>query len=306
MRKKTIVSLFSGAGGLDYGLTTAGHEIIWATDIVGDSCETHSRNIRGPVVKADIKNIDITQIPASDVITGGFPCQGFSIANKLRNTGDSRNELYKEMLRIVRGKNPKWFIAENVSGILSLGEGKVMEMILSDFTNSGYRVIYKLVNMADFGVPQIRKRVIILGTRSDLPESSTLLHPNQTHAKTPSLFHEAWKSSGQAMKEFSDQIVANDIQSKYKMVERNFTGHRKTDPSKPAPTILARGNGKGGVNATPHPLESRRMSVMESAYIQSFPITYVFCGSMTSQYRQIGNAVPPLYGAALGQELLNK
>jgi DNA (cytosine-5)-methyltransferase 1 len=129
MRKKTIVSLFSGAGGLDYGLTTAGHEIIWATDIDGDSCETHSRNIRGPVVKADIKNIDITQIPASDVITGGFPCQGFSIANKLRNTGDSRNELYKEMLRIVRGKNPKWFIAENVSGILSLGEGKVMEMI---------------------------------------------------------------------------------------------------------------------------------------------------------------------------------
>ena len=306
MRKKTIVSLFSGAGGLDYGLTTAGHEIIWATDIDGDSCETHRRNIGGPIVKADIKDIDITQIPAADVITGGFPCQGFSIANKLRNTSDSRNELYKEMLRIVRGKNPKWFIAENVSGILSLGEGKVMEMILSDFTSSGYRVVYKLVNMADFGVPQIRKRVIILGTRSDLPESSTLNHPIPTHAKTPSLFHQAWKSSGQAMKEFSDQIVANDIQSKYKMVERDFTGHRKADPNKPAPTILARGNGKGGVNATPHPLEPRRMSVMESAYIQSFPTTYVFCGSMTSQYRQIGNAVPPLYGAALGQELLNK
>jgi DNA (cytosine-5)-methyltransferase 1 len=108
------------------------------------------------------------------------------------------------------------------------------------------------------------------------------------------------------MNEFSDQVVVNDIQSKYKMVERDFTGHRKADPSKPAPTILARGNGKGGVNATPHPLEPRRMSVMESAYIQSFPTTYVFCGSMTSQYRQIGNAIPPLYGAALGQELLNK
>jgi len=303
MSSKRIVSLFAGAGGIDLGLIRAGHDVIWANDFDADSCDTHKSNLGDHVHCSDIKEVPSSSIPNSDVIVGGFPCQGFSVANKFRSVGDKRNELYEEMLRIIKDKQPKWFIAENVSGILSLGSGEVFRMILEDFESAGYRVIYRLENMADFGVPQKRKRVIILGTRKDLPTSLDLRHPEPTHSSKPTLYLEKWVSIGEALTDFAKFTVPHDVGSKYKFVERNFTGHRRSDPDQPSPTILARGNGKGGVNATPHPFEERRLSVMESAYIQSFPPDYVFKGSMTSQYRQIGNAIPPTYGELIGSEL---
>jgi len=298
-----IVSLFAGAGGIDLGLVRAGHKIILANDFDPDSCDTYRNNLGDHVICSDIRNLDSHSIPTSDVVVGGFPCQGFSVANKFRDVEDSRNDLYIEMLRVIQDKQPSWFIAENVSGILSLGGGDVFKMILSDFTHSGYRVIFRLENMADFGVPQKRKRVVILGTRSDLPEAKNLNHPNPTHSKSESLFLKPWVTMGEALNEFSNFNVPHDVGSQYKFVERNFTGHRRSNPNQPSPTILARGNGKGGVNATPHPFEERRLSVMESAYIQGFPSTYKFSGSMTSQYRQIGNAIPPPYGELIGIEL---
>jgi len=130
-----------------------------------------------------------------------------------------------------------------------------------------------------------------------------LSHPTQTHSKISKDSLMPWVTMGNALYEFAKYDVPQDVGSKYKFVERNFTGHRRTDPDQPSPTILARGNGKGGVNATPHPYEDRRLSVMESAFIQSFPPTYVFKGSMTSQYRQIGNAIPPIYGELIGIQL---
>jgi len=302
-KPKTVVSLFAGAGGLDLGLKQAGLDIIWANDFDQDSCDTYRLNVDERIVCGDISKIPSSDIPSADIIAGGFPCQGFSVANKFRSTEDNRNQLYLEMLRIIKDKQPKWFIAENVKGILSLDKGKVFEMILQDFKEAGYHVEYQLVNMADFGVPQMRKRVLILGTRSDLPDSMHLHHPEPTHSENPTSGMQKWVTAGEAMTDFKKYIVPHDLQSGYKFVERNFTGHRKTNPDKPAPTILARGNGKGGNNATPHPLENRRMSVMESAYIQSFPPEFKFQGKMTSQYRQIGNAVPVLYGKHLGEKL---
>ncbi len=302
-KPKTVASLFAGAGGLDLGLKQAGLEIIWANDFDQDSCDTYKMNVDERIVCGDISNIASEDIPDADVIAGGFPCQGFSVANKFRNVEDTRNQLYLEMLRIIKDKQPKWFIAENVKGILSLDGGKVFEMILQDFKEAGYHVEYQLVNMADFGVPQMRKRVLMLGTRSDLPISMRLHHPKPTHSEKPALGMQKWITAGEAMTSFKKYVVPHDLQSGYKFVERNFTGHRKTNPDKPAPTVLARGNGKGGNNATPHPLENRRMSVMESAYIQTFPMDFKFQGKMTSQYRQIGNAVPVLYGKHLGEEL---
>lgn len=302
-KPKTVASLFAGAGGLDLGLKQAGLDIVWANDFDKDSCDTYKLNVDERIVCGDISKIASEDIPDVDVIAGGFPCQGFSVANKFRSTEDNRNQLYLEMLRIIKDKQPKWFIAENVKGILSLDGGKVFEMILQDFKEAGYHVEYQLVNMADFGVPQMRKRVLILGTRNDLPESMQLHHPEPTHSEKPSPGMQKWVTAGEAMKDFKNYVVPHDLQSGYKFVERNFTGHRRTNPDKPAPTILARGNGKGGNNATPHPLENRRMSVMESAYIQSFPTDFKFQGKMTSQYRQIGNAVPVLYGKHLGEKL---
>ena len=303
MSSKQVVSLFAGAGGIDLGLIRAGHSIIWANDFDKDSCETYELNLGDHIHCADIKNVSSDVIPDSDLIVGGFPCQGFSVANKFRSVEDKRNELYEEMLRIIKDKQPKWFIAENVSGILSLGGGAVFRMIIEDFEAAGYRVTYRLENMADFGAPQKRKRVLILGTRNDLPASLDLFHPEQTHSKNPTGSLKSWFTMGDALREFAKHDVSHDIGSKYKFVERNFTGHRRSDPDQPSPTILARGNGKGGVNATPHPFEERRLSVMESAFIQTFPPTYVFKGSMTSQYRQIGNAIPPIYGELIGIQL---
>ncbi len=297
-----VVSLFAGAGGLDLGLVKAGHEIVWANDIDKDACETYSKNIGEHIVCADVADIDFDTIPKSDVIVGGFPCQGFSMANLLRKPEDSRNELYKYFYLLVREKQPKYFLAENVRGILSLGKGEVIKQIVSDFAESGYRVKYKLFNLADYGVPQSRVRVIIAGTRIDIPENLSFEFPKPTHSKN------SWVTISEALKDIpepeTNHNLPNHIYSKYRITNRNFTGNRTTDPNKPSPTILARGNGKGGVCAIPHPLNHRRMSVRESAIIQTFPNNFEFFGSMSSMYRQIGNAVPVQFGKYLGEELI--
>lgn len=296
-----IVSLFAGAGGLDLGLIQAGHKIIWANDIDQDSCITYTNNIGNHIQHSDISDVDFADIPNCDVIVGGFPCQGFSLANLRREPEDNRNVLYKHFYQLVNKKQPKYFLAENVRGLLSLGKGEIIKRIISDFENAGYRVKYKVFNTADYGVPQARVRVIIAGTRLDLPENENYQFPKPTIEKKD------WKTIGQALANIPEpdtgHSLQNHIYSKYKVTNRNFTGHRKTDPNKPSPTILARGNGKGGVCAIQHPNNHRRMSVRESAIIQTFPQDFIFKGSMTSMYRQIGNAVPVTFAKALGNEL---
>lgn len=297
-----VVSLFSGAGGLDLGLIGAGHEIIWANDVDVDSCNTYKLNIGNHIIHGDIEQINLSDIPKSDVVIGGFPCQGFSLANLRRSPEDSRNTLYKYFYLLVKQNQPNYFLAENVRGILSLEKGEVIKQIVKDFESAGYRVKYKVFNTANYGVPQSRFRVIISGTRNCLPEQLDFQFPVETHSK------ENWITIGNALKsipepESLNHNIKNHICSKYKVTNRNFTGHRKTDPNKPSPTILARGNGKGGVCAIQHPNNHRRMSVRESALIQTFPIDFEFTGSMTSMYRQIGNAVPVKFALKLGEEL---
>jgi DNA (cytosine-5)-methyltransferase 1 len=297
-----IVSLFSGAGGLDLGLIQSGHKIIWANDIDADSCKTYRLNIGDHIVYGDIAQVKLEEIPDCDVVVGGFPCQGFSMANMLRTSEDDRNKLYKQFYRVIKGKKPDYFIAENVRGILSLDNGNVIKKIVKDFLSAGYRVKYKAFNTADFGVPQTRVRVIITGTRQELPEELDFVFPEPTHDKS------SWVSVADALKEIPEpehqgNQLKNHIYSKYKVTNRNFTGHRKTDPNKPSPTILARGNGKGGVCAIQHPENHRRMSVRESALVQTFPVEFEFIGSMSSMYRQVGNAVPVLFGQHLGNKL---
>lgn len=169
MNNFKIISLFSGAGGMDLGFKEAGFDIIWANDFNSDAVETYRKNIGNHILLGDITKIKSNEIPGEygevDVVIGGFPCQGFSIANKKRSMEDSRNFLYLEMLRIIKDKNPKFFVAENVKGLLSIEKGKVIEMIVRDFEKLGYEVNYRLLNAADYGVPQARERVIIIGNR---------------------------------------------------------------------------------------------------------------------------------------------
>ena len=301
-----IISLFSGAGGLDLGLIQAGNTIIWANDIDKDAVATYRENIGDHIVCDDIKNIDISTLPDADVVVGGFPCQGFSQANRLRTLEDDRNQLYRFFYNTIKIKQPKYFIAENVKGILSLGKGEAIKQIVADFEAAGYITSVNLVNMADYGVPQTRQRVIIIGQRVDLGKELRFIFPQPTHSKTGEL--PKWVSIKEAIDHFPDpdkeNNVLNHVYSAYKVEYRNFTGHRKTDPDKPSPTILARANGKGGVCAIPHYNGKRRLTIRESASVQTFPEDFHFVGTMNSCYRQIGNAVPVLFARKLGDELM--
>jgi DNA (cytosine-5)-methyltransferase 1 len=291
-----VVSLFSGAGGLDLGFIKAGHEVIWANDNFSDAVKTYRNNIGDHIVCEDISKIPSDQIPEHDILIGGFPCQGFSIANLKRGEHDGRNKLYLELLRILFDKQPKFFLAENVKGILSLMKGEIFKRIISDFENAGYRVKHKVLNAANYGVPQKRERVIILGVRNDI--DFDLEHPEPTHYENTDLFNDkkSWVSIGEALKNVpepeEEHNLTNHTYSKFKLKFNGYIGNRAINPTKPAPTVTARGDEKGGVVVLHHPNNHRRMSVRELALVQSFPIDFIFEGNNSSAYRQIGNAVP--------------
>ncbi|MFW0782349.1 DNA cytosine methyltransferase [Rossellomorea marisflavi] len=294
-----IVSLFSGAGGMDLGFIQAGHEVIWANDIYEKAVDTYKQNIGDHIVSVDIKDVSSEDIPECDMVIGGFPCQGFSVANMNRSVEDERNKLYLEMLRVIKSKQPKYFVAENVKGILSLAKGKVKDMIISDFEEAGYKVTCNLVNAADYGVPQLRQRVFFIGVHKELDEP--IQFPEPTHAEPPSnvlLGLKEWVTIGEALKDIPEPEEAPEIPNheytKYKLRFNGYLGHREINSNRPAPTITARGDSKGGVVIIHHPNNHRRLSVREAAIVQSFPLDFVFSGSKTDGYRQIGNAVPPL------------
>lgn len=306
-----IISLFSGAGGLDLGLIQAGHKVIWANDIYKDAVDTYRENIGGYVDDRDISTIPSSEIPDADVVVGGFPCQGFSVANWGRTVGDGRNRLYVEMVRVLSDKQPRFFIAENVKGIVSLGKGEVLKKIIEDFNNAGYRTYWKVLNSADYGVPQKRMRFIMLGIRRDLNEYEEFFPPKVTHqasnAKSKKEGLKNWVNVGEALAHFPEPEEAPDIPnheySKYKLRFNGYLGHRRIDPAEPAPTVTGRGDDKGGVVVLHHPGNHRRMSARELAAVQSFPDDFIFSGTRTSAYRQIANAVPPLLGKAIGEML---
>jgi len=167
---------------------------------------------------------------------------------------------------------------------------------------------YQLFNVANFGVPQSRSWVIIVGTRDDLPSEADFVFPRAAHSRVAADKLRPPVSISVGIRGIPDpdtfpDALPNQNYSRYKVTNRNFTGHRTTEPDNPSPTILARGNGGGGVCAIQHPLNQRRLSVRESAAVQTFPHDFEFLGAMNSQYRQVGNAVPVLFGQVLGVSL---
>lgn len=306
-----VISLFSGCGGLDLGFKNAGFDIVWANDVFEDAAATYRHNIGDHIVVGDISAIPSEKIPECDGIIGGFPCQGFSMANMGRTVDDQRNKLYLEFVRVIGEKRPKFFIAENVKGILTLGKGAVFNKIKSDFADCGYDVFYKLFNAADYGVPQKRQRVILFGLRSDLAkECEVKFPPAPTHSNAAVLPKEllGWVSCGEALEMIPEPDVPNNLPNhqgtKYKLRFNGYLGHREIDPNQPAPTITARGDERGGVVIIHHPKNHRRLTVREAATIQSFPLDFVFSGTNTSGYRQIGNAVPPLFAQRIAESVI--
>jgi DNA (cytosine-5)-methyltransferase 1 len=177
-KKPTCASLFAGAGGMDLGFKKAGFDIVFANDFNEDACKTYSNNIDKHIFCGDVSKIANDDIPKNvDILIGGFPCQGFSIANKNRNMQDERNVLYKEMIRFIEVANPKIFVAENVKGLLSMEGGEIIKIIIEDFKKIGYDVDFQLMNTAYFGVPQFRERVIIIGNKIGVKNK----FPQKTH-----------------------------------------------------------------------------------------------------------------------------
>ncbi|MBU3896898.1 MAG: DNA cytosine methyltransferase [Nanoarchaeota archaeon] len=302
-----IISLFCGAGGMDLGFVKAGHIIVWSNDNDSDSCKTYEKYFKHRPICTNIEKIPSLEIPNADIVIGGFPCQGFSIANPYRHTEDKRNKLYLELLRIIRDKEPKYFVAENVVGLCSAGgyetskdrakkTGKVLKIILKELENAisiGYTVNFKILNSADYGVPQARRRIIILGTRNDIEPK--IIHPNPTHSKDGKDNLPLWKTVKDGLKgipEKTDGDIPNHHGTEHQVKINGHIGNRATKWNEPSPTIVGRGGGTGGPVIIPHPNLKRRMTVREVARLQNFPDDFIFEGSISSQYRQIGNAVP--------------
>lgn len=292
MREFTAVSLFCGAGGLDMGFDRAGFKTIWANDMDANACKTHQNWSKATVVCGDISKVDYAAIPVSDVILGGFPCQGFSLSGP-RKIDDSRNVLYKHYVKLVHQNKPKAFIGENVKGLLTMGEGKIIDAIVADFAECGYDVYCKLLNAKNFGVPQDRERVIIVGFRQDLNVRDFKLP--DTNGQTMTL-REAIGNMPQVKScEVCDAPYSSRYMSRNR--KRGWDDVAYTVPAMAKQVTLWPGSpdmkkldkdlwafGDEGI--------TRRLSWREAAAIQTFPTDLEFSGDLTSIYKQIGNAVP--------------
>jgi DNA (cytosine-5)-methyltransferase 1 len=308
--KLTVSSMFSGCGGLDYAFhkNKNNFEIVYANDFNKDACNTYSSYYKFQPVCCDIK--EINSIPDCDILTGGFPCQGFSIANLYRKEDDKRNDLYKELVRLLKKKMPKYFIFENVKGLLSLGgyettldkknhKGKVFKMIVKDLEECGYTVHTKLFKLKWYGIPQNRERIIFIGIRNDISDKILFDWPTETQTITKTL-----KDAIGDLPLGYDETIQH-IGTKHKVKITGYMGNRKLEWDAVSPTITGRGGGTGGPVINVHPSGERRMTVREYARIQTFPDDFIFSGCVSSMYKQIGNAVPPKFSTILSDIILH-
>lgn len=306
MEKLKVASLFCGCGGTDVGLlgnfdflgkhyASNNMEIVYANDIDDNACRIFEENFGIKTDNRDIRQINSNELPDFDILTGGFPCQSFSIiAQNPKRLGvkDDRGKLFFEMCRILRDKQPKCFIAENVKGLLTANQKSAFPLIMEEFKNSGYDVKHMVLNSANYGVPQKRERVIIVGFRKDLKIDFTF--PNQV-ITDEDLFVPLKKVIENSVDEkyyFSDRAVEGMMKKREKMNKG-----RAQDIEKPCNTVGAH-LAKVSLNSTDPVLmlenRYRRFTPREVARIQSFPEKFELVGSESAQYRALGNAIPPV------------
>lgn len=313
-----VASLFCGCGGSDLGIlggfSYLGHhyprlnfDIVFAVDFDKAAVETYNNNFLHNAICADVADIDFSVLPDVDVLIGGFPCQSFSTVNPTKDTNDERANLYKHIVRFLKTKQPKYFICENVKGLLTLQHGSIISRIVSEFQSVGYKVQYRLMKAVEFGIPQRRERVFIVGIRSDL----------DVQYKYPTSLNTVENAVP-----LSRVIESLDIpEEKYYFSERAVQGMKNAknnmkrglwqDLDKPCLTITSH-LAKTSINSRDpillvRPQEElyRRFTPREAARIQSFPENFILNKSESKSYKQIGNAIPPVLMWYISKSLQN-
>lgn len=304
--KLKVASLFCGCGGTDVGMVggfdfLGKHyesnpvEIVYANDIENSASDIFEKNFDVKVDRRDVREVKADELPDIDILTGGFPCNSFSVvAQNPKRLGvkSDLGKLFFEMCRIIKEKQPACFIAENVKGILSANNGEAFPLIIQEFRNCGYDVFNFLVGAKYYGVPQKRERIIIVGFRKDLCIQDFLLNnPPLTDDNLVPL----------------REVIMDDIPEKYYFSERAVAGMmrvrasmnkgREQDVNLTCNTVGAH-LAKVSLNSTDPVLKIgdryRRFTPREVARIQSFPDSFNLCGADFGQYHALGNAIPPV------------
>ena len=332
-----IIDLFCGCGGLSKGFEMAGFNTVLAIDFWKDAVETFNNNHKNKVaICDDVSKIsndfldDFTKKNKITGIVGGPPCQGYSTVGK-RDINDDRNYLYLQYCRIVEKVKPEFFVLENVKGLLTLNNGKFKEDIVERFTKLGYIVDYKILNSADYGVPQNRNRVFFVGIKNKkfkFPKEKLKKVTTSEAISDLTSYEDKYTTSAQTsyqknMRGNNKQLKNNEFtvhtEKTIDVISKIPDGGKITDLPKEFWEIrkynkaFQRMNSKLQSNTIDtghrnyfHYSENRIPTVRESARIQSFPDNFIFYGSRTSQYKQVGNAVPPLLANAIAIEIMKQ
>lgn len=338
-QKYNVLDLFCGCGGLSLGFEQAGYNVLLGVDIWEDALKTYAYNHKSSkTLCADMSTLQGEDVRKHigdskvDVIIGGPPCQGFSIAGK-RIVDDERNKLYKGFVRMVEYFKPSAFVMENVPNILSIGGGAVKDAIINDFKTLGYTVENKVLIASDYGVPQNRRRAVFIGLKnenfdfdiptvtkktsteealSDLPENSiedggkytadsTSDYQKLMRSNSVGVFnHETTQHNEQTVRIISmvpDGGNYKDLPKEFQETRKVHIAWTRLNSQRPSITIDT------GHRHHFHYKWNRVPTVRESARIQSFPDDFIFLCSKTSQYKQVGNAVPPLMAKAIAEQL---
>ena len=334
------IDLFCGCGGLSLGFEKAGINVLVGIDAWQDAITTFNYNHKNSKgICADLSTLEPSEIEKElngksvDLIIGGPPCQGFSVAGK-RIVDDVRNKLYKNFVRFVEYYKPKAFMMENVPNILSIGGGIVRDSIVKDFSDLGYKVVYKVLTASNYGTPQNRRRAVFVGFK----DGKEFIFPQQTVEQLVTSYEALSDLPENSLEDGSDYPMTTncDYQKLMRCNSSKIYNHQITEHSDKTKKIIALVPDGGNYKNLPPELQQTRKvhiawtrlnsqkpsftidtghrhhfhykwnripTVRESARIQSFPDDFIFLGTKTSQYKQVGNAVPPLMAEAIAKQL---
>ena len=323
--KPTYIDLFCGAGGFSHGFDKMQFENLFSVDIEPNFCKTYRANYpKHTLIEDNISNLTESQIKkltkgkTIDVVIGGPPCQGFSMAGNIgrKFIDDPRNQLFKQFARIVSITKPKYFVMENVARLYTHNQGTTRNEIIELFKTLGYSVDCKIINSADYGVAQVRKRIIFIGNRI----SNKIYFPVNTVTKVKTIKevlehypalksgdvseipnHNAMKHSEQMllkMSYVSDGGDRNEIPEKYRPSSGDVRKYIRYKSNEPSVCVT------GDMRKIFHYSQNRALTVRELASVQSFPDRFIFKGSTISQQQQVGNSVPPLMAREIAKSIL--